>query len=262
MTSSEEKRQRKATHGNARQCTLALQRTAEKRALDTGAHARGQAYPGLAGRSQCRTHRRVRAAARAPPAAPPGRWPVNVLRLALRPAVATGSGEGASRLAVSAVAGAASRSTAGGTVTWAYRTRSTGRHKRAGVFVCTTHKTFTKGRSIFSCSTENGPALPQSSRVQPRSQEKCWPSWGGGHNKSPLEQARLTRTHRHDDGVKGNSVKGQQPWAVLTFAQLAHHCGFERAAADVFCPAASCGRPQDAACLHSPRVRPHSARPF
>ena len=42
------------------------------------------------------------------------------------------------------------------------------------VLVCT-HKTFTKGRSIFSHSTENGPAFPYSSRVQPRSQEKCQP---------------------------------------------------------------------------------------
>ena len=40
------------------------------------------------------------------------------------------------------------------------------------VLVCT-RKAFTKGRSIFSRSTENGPAFPESSRVQPRSQEKC-----------------------------------------------------------------------------------------
>ena len=43
------------------------------------------------------------------------------------------------------------------------------------VLVCT-HETFTKARSICSRSTENGPVFPQSSRVQPRSQEKCQPS--------------------------------------------------------------------------------------
>ena len=43
------------------------------------------------------------------------------------------------------------------------------------VFVCT-HKTITKGRSIFSRSTGNGSAFSQSFRVQPRSQEKCRPS--------------------------------------------------------------------------------------
>ena len=42
------------------------------------------------------------------------------------------------------------------------------RAKRAGTSLCT-HETFTKGRSIFSRSTENGPAFPQSSRVHRRS---------------------------------------------------------------------------------------------
>ena len=37
------------------------------------------------------------------------------------------------------------------------------------------HETSTKVRSISSRSTENGPAFSQSSRVQPRSQEKCQP---------------------------------------------------------------------------------------
>ena len=41
---------------------------------------------------------------------------------------------------------------------------------------CVHTKTFTKGRSMCSRATENGPAFPQSSRVQPRSQEKCQPS--------------------------------------------------------------------------------------
>ena len=44
-----------------------------------------------------------------------------------------------------------------------------------GVIDCT-RTTFTEGRSIFSRSTENGPALPSSSRVQPRSPEKFQPS--------------------------------------------------------------------------------------
>ena len=40
--------------------------------------------------------------------------------------------------------------------------------KRAGTSLCT-HETFTKGGSICSRSTENGPAFPQSSRVHRRS---------------------------------------------------------------------------------------------
>ena len=50
-----------------------------------------------------------------------------------------------------------------------------GRHYLRCVLVCT-HKTFTEGRSIISRSSENGPAFPQASRVQPRSQETCQPS--------------------------------------------------------------------------------------
>ena len=44
--------------------------------------------------------------------------------------------------------------------------------KRAGTVCCVlvcAHKTFAKGRSISSRSTENGPAFPESSIVQPRS---------------------------------------------------------------------------------------------
>ena len=39
------------------------------------------------------------------------------------------------------------------------------------LFVHTKH--CAKGRSIFSRSTEDGPAFPESPRVQPRSPQKC-----------------------------------------------------------------------------------------
>ena len=51
--------------------------------------------------------------------------------------------------------------------------RSTPRVRRPPAFVCTY---CTEGRSVFSRWTENGPAFPESSRAQPRSQEKRQPS--------------------------------------------------------------------------------------
>ena len=69
------------------------------------------------------------------------------------------------------------------------------------VRVCT-HKTFTKGESIFSRSTENGPACPRSGRVQPRPQEKCQPSHRSAFSTVPLAGSPIRnsglRSSSHD----------------------------------------------------------------
>ena len=49
------------------------------------------------------------------------------------------------------------------------------------VLVCTHN--IHKGWSTFGRSTENGPASPQASRVQPRSQKKCQPSWSASQTE-------------------------------------------------------------------------------
>ena len=106
--------------------------------------------------------------------------------------------------------------------------------KRAGTSLCTchSHTKFTKGRSIFSRSTENGPAFPQSSRTQPRPKEKCWPSSPVDHRpgqcgmrltdgsrleaQTTRDPARLQRTGADQMSESSHSTQSSSPRACKT----------------------------------------------
>ena len=80
--------------------------------------------------------------------------------------------------------------------------------KRAGTSLCT-HKAFTKGRSIFSRSTENGPAFPESSGAHRRSASplaaSAGPSPGVIHDRTG--QSMATHGRIRSPGVPGKSQR-------------------------------------------------------